>query len=82
MEGLSFEIYFSSLNRSKIIGNNIIINGATSKAFNFNSLTGINIRYSTEQVVFLCWEANTMIHIVIISYGKVEVLSFFVFRKL
>ena len=77
-----FQIYFSSLNTSEVVHNNIVINVATSKAFYFNSITGIIILCFIEQVLFLCWETKTMIHIVIILYWKVEVLSFFVFWKL
>ena len=54
MEGFSFKIYISSLTRREVVHNNIVINVATSKALYFNSITGIIIRYFTEQVVFLC----------------------------
>ena len=80
-EGLSFKIYFSSLNRSEVVRNNIVISVATSEAFYFTSIAGIIIWYFTEQVAFLCWETNTAIHIASILYWKVEVLSWFVFRK-
>ena len=42
-EGLSFKIYFSSLNRSEVVRNNIVISVATSEAFYFTSIAGIII---------------------------------------
>ena len=82
LEDLYFKIYFSFLHRSEVVHNDIVIDVATSKAFNFDSIAGVVICYFTEQVLFFCWETNTTMHIVIILYWKVEVLTFLVFWKL